>query len=346
MSTPSSNMSNRLKRRSSIMNSPNDSSILFRTSYNTSSLLGPSTPESVSKIKKQNMTKDLLRKQQQYKTRKLKRAELIEKNRNLSKANENDQNELNELDENYYNNFKTEDYEHSHAKMPKLDIKEEKIEIKQEKIEHDNVDLKPLAKIETNKKNITTSSSTSIGSSIINRIASIKNTFKNIVNYAGQSSNSSKLTQPSSIKSKQNQTKTNATCMTNINNKKSTTNLNQINLKKHDLMMHRSSSTSNIKQTVSTFSKLNNNINNSNMNIKANTNTNSQKCNLKKQESTSSCKFLKSSSNLATTSTSSLKSQLGRTMCSKENYHPNRPVFKITKIKYDDRHLFDTVTLD
>jgi hypothetical protein len=208
MNTPTDK--SRRKRRSSVLY--HDSPHLFKTSF--SSQNGTSlnnTPTDMGKRKKENLKKDLMHKQSIYRSRRLKRDETILRNRNIDlkktadgNQDQEDQNDLNELDENYYSQFKTENYVgqdlDTATDAGSNRVKEEPFEVitKLEKLERQQEDTNyltvpaydekpPVHKNVIAKKPDEKSNGQSIGNAIINRIASLKNTFKNMVNYGSSS---------------------------------------------------------------------------------------------------------------------------------------------------------------
>lgn len=317
----------RIKRRSSIFNASNDSSLLFKTSFSYNNDLD-SSKSKANKLKNQN--KALMRRET---LRKVHRAELLDKNRKTYQVIDIDDENNDKLviDQSKIATIKLEPTEASNTvKSECVDqpvdqtssplnantsntidrnqeiINESKIVdetvvvIKQESKLDETIDLTsptlPPNVYNLNQKK----SQNTFGTSIFNRIA---NRFKTIVNYGY---NSSKPTKSKPV----------------INNK---SNLNELN--RDNKMLTKNFSTRSISSSVSNLSS---------KVYHAPIANNKQA--LTKQDSSSSCNRYMIKSSLASTSTTSLRSQSGRTK--KENV-AGKPVFKISKIKYDDRHLFD-----
>lgn len=330
MSTPTSLRVHRKSRRSSVL--------AGNLSIYNSNLDSPRVNSSLNHIaengsaKKQskninviNMNKELQRKQNQYKTQKEKRAHLFEKVRHIN-TNE----EENDEDEDFIE-----------SKNNLTDIKEQVQEEFKEKqaIEETIID---------SKKETTATTTTKFGSSILNKMNYFKNTLKNIV--SNSSNNKNKLTTATITSTTSNPTITvthtvedthRAKVKSFMNSTVSSKSKLNANTRQQEHKENLSKALNNLDSKIITqqHKRLQDNV--MTRSISASQIGHSNKRVIRKQESTASVSSKKNHLESTSSTNSTLNPANSTTLV---NGKPGaKPVFRITKIKYDDRHLFDTV---
>jgi hypothetical protein len=290
-----------------------------------------SAKKQIKNINVINMNKELQRKQNQYKTQKEKRAHLFEKVRHLNSNEEEDEDDDEDMIE---------------SKNNLTDIKEQL----QEEIKENQAVEETL--IDPKKETTTTK----FGSSILNKMNSIKNTLKNIVSNSSNSKN--KLTTATITSTTSNPTKTvthtvEDTTRTKVksfmNSTVSTKSKLNANARQQEHKENLSKALNNLDSKIITqqHKRLQDNV--MMRSISASQIGLGNKKVIRKQESTASVSSKKNDLekplgfNLESTSSNNSTLHPANSTTLVNGKPGAKPVFRISKIKYDDRHLFDTV---
>jgi hypothetical protein len=263
-----------------------------------------------------------LRKQNQYKQKKLLRAKLLESKRNidLEKQFDIDENETFETDD-------EEDQEENHFESKEsIECETQTCQVEQsEEQQEENDTYSEIqlheSKIPTQIVNKQTTNGT-FRSAIYNSFNSIRSKFRNMINVSNEQTKTSshpvnKSDIPKIYKPIVNKN------LTKILERSASIKTSQTNLASHVTTSQSCKQRSNSSFMHDPFAKVRRVDEQMKRSVSA---TNVKRC-LRKQESTTSCRSMK------------INDHHG----SFGNLSNNRPAFKITKIKYDDRHLFSTV---
>lgn len=330
-----------------------------RSTRRRSSLLNSSRSKSgsASKMVKTMIRKEEQRKQNHYKTAKIKRAEIFKKTRHIDDDDEFVDGNYEDL--NIDNDSSQNDDVDQTSNEQNLHTIDEQENADQTKIVHQlpvAVENKcqdrprPFVVEDITDANSTfrlpVKSSVGFGAKIANKISNIKNTFKSFVNGSGTKSNQSadmvklkkqNLTMTAAatvnrpaqfLKSAKNSTRslhemTNSNVSRHLQAQQSSGRLNQVAKLKQETLARSNSVNMKpaLQQPVTQHDRLRT---------------------MKKHDSLNSCLLRSSASNLLS-STRDCGSQLSLSSRTSSSNLNNKPAFKITKIKYDDRHLFSEV---
>jgi hypothetical protein len=315
----------RRRRRSSLLMSsyysPTLSSLTTQTA--TTCNVSISSPhKSKCNVKLREMNNERLRKQNQYKQKKLLRAKLLESKRNIDSENQ--------IEENEHINIASEeekDQEDLHSESKESIECKTKIhenELSEEKEENDTSEIK-MHESEIPAQSVNKQATNgSLKSAIYSSFNSIRSKFRNMINSSNeqtkriaQQANKSEISRIHKPIINKNLTK--ILEPTTLIKSKDT----QPSLTSHATINHFDKQRYNSSLMHDSFVKVQRGDEQMKRSVSA---TNVKRC-LRKQESSTSCRSMK----------------INEHHGSFGNLANNRPAFKITKIKYDDRHLFSTV---